>query len=401
VNKFFLISQVFYPDEVSTAYLFTILCRELVQNDTKVEVWAAQPSYTHSKKRIRNTIYNGIKIKYLLSTHFHKSSLPGRSLNIFTFILSTVTKLLFSRDKIPVFTHTTPPFIGIIISLICRIKKRKFIYIILDVFPEGMIRLGKISRKNPVSKIWNILFVRSLKRSTRIIVLGRDMIDYLTQIYPEVIKKIEYIPHWQNENIIFPADYSENQFVLENNLNNKFVAQYSGNMGLWNEMRTLGKAVKRDTQDVVFMFIGGGIRKKELLEEFSLQEQKNVILLPFQPTENLNNMLNASHVHLVSLKEGLEGMAVPCKIYGILAAGRPVIALVPDNSEIAYIVKEEECGFVIKPDDTDGLVQAIQLLKNDNELINRMGENSRKAFERKYTTKIIAKKYKSLIEVLS
>jgi colanic acid biosynthesis glycosyl transferase WcaI len=124
-------------------------------------------------------------------------------------------------------------------------------------------------------------------------------------------------------------------------------------------------------------------------------------MFPFQPNEIFNDIINASHVHLVTLKEGLEGIAVPSKIYGILAAGRPVIAMVPSNSEIAYIVKEENCGFVLDPTDLDGLISVIRLLKSDKELIRQLGKNSRSAFENKYTTRIIAEKYKSVLKQLT
>lgn len=97
-------------------------------------------------------------------------------------------------------------------------------------------------------------------------------------------------------------------------------------MGLWNEMETFGKAVKKNVEGVLFMFVGGGMRKNELLSTFSADDQKNVLILPFQPNEKLSNVLTGCHVGLVSLRDGLEGMAVPSKIYGIMAAGVPVIA---------------------------------------------------------------------------
>ncbi|MBA7585452.1 hypothetical protein ES708_27434 [subsurface metagenome] len=93
-------------------------------------------------------------------------------------------------------------------------------------------------------------------------------------------------------------------------------------------------------------------------------------------------------------------MAVPSKIYGILAAGVPVIALVPEQSEIAYIIREENCGYVIDPCDVDGLINAVLELKSNEKLRKEMGINGRKAFEQKYTTKIIAEKYKLLIKAL-
>ena len=400
MKKFFLISQVFYPDEVSTANLFTILCTHLANKNIEVEVWAAQPSYTNSDKKPGQLFHKGIKIRYLLSTRFHKSNLLGKLLNILSFMVSTITRLLLSKDKSPVFTHTTPPFLGIIVSLICRIKKRKFIYIMLDIFPEGLIRLERLSINNPVTKIWKKMFIRSLKRSDKILVLGRDMGDYLISIYDGIKNKIDYIPHWQDENLIRPIRFEDNLFVSEHNLSDHFVVQYSGNMGLWNDMATIGRAAARNIAGVKFLFIGGGMRKMELLDTLPDENINNIKFLPFQPGYKLCEALSACHASIVSLRSGLEGMAVPSKIYGILASGVPVIALVPEKSEIAYIVREENCGYVVEPGDVDGLINAIMELKSNEQLRQKMGINGRKAFEQKYTTKIIAEKYKFLINTL-
>ena len=169
-------------------------------------------------------------------------------------------------------------------------------------------------------------------------------------------------------------------------------------MGLWNEMDTMGKAVRENLKDIVFMFVGGGMRKKELLEAISPEYLNNVIILPFQPNEEFNTIITACHVGLVTLRDKLEGMAVPSKIYGIMAAGIPVIALVPQNSEIAYILREENCGFVINPGNLDEFIKAIGLLKSDENLRKQMGLNSRLAFEKKYSTREIADKYKLIIQ---
>jgi colanic acid biosynthesis glycosyl transferase WcaI len=399
-NKFLLISQVFYPDQVSTANLFTDLCSVLALGDSEVEVWSGQPSYTELKRQPEKVIYNGITIKYLPSTNFPKTNLLGRILNIITFTTSAGLKVLFSSDKEPVWTHTTPPFLGILLSFICSLKKRKFIYILLDIFPEGLVRLGKVSKRNPFIWLWHRLFIKALNRSTIIVVIGRDIGQFVESQCRESKVRIEYIPHWQNENLLFPVDFRNNRFVIEHGLENKFVVQYSGNMGLWNEIQTLGKAVKKNIEEVFFVFVGGGIRKKELFKEFSVSDQQNVIILPFQPNESFNNVLTASKAQLVTLRAGLEGMAVPCKIYGILAAGLPVIAMVPEQSEIAYIVKEENCGIVLDPSDLNGLLNAIGILKSDDNLRKMMGQNSRKSFEKKYTTRIIAGRYQTLLNEL-
>ncbi|KPK84753.1 MAG: hypothetical protein AMS27_09110 [Bacteroides sp. SM23_62_1] len=399
-NNFFLITQVFYPDEVSTANLFTNLCSYLVEDNVEVEVWCAQPSYTHFKRQPKKLVYNGIKIHYLPSTNFPKSRLSGRLTNYLTFSISVICKLIFNRDKIPVFTHTTPPSLGIIISFICSLKKRKFVYILLDIFPDGLIRLGNVSKRNLFIRLWKKMNISALKKSEKLIVIGRDMKQWLSSVYPTGLSKTEIIPLWQDDRLINPVQFETNIFIQEHQLQGKFVVQYSGNMGMWNEMKTLGKAISMNTENVFFIFVGGGRRKNELLENFSIDQQKNFLLLPFQSNEKLCDILTACHTSLVSLKEGLEGIAVPSKIYGIMAAGVPVIALVPEQCEIAYIVKEENCGYVVPPNDVNGLIDAILKLKSDEQLRKKMGYNGRRAFEEKYTTRIIAREYKLLIQTL-
>jgi colanic acid biosynthesis glycosyl transferase WcaI len=396
-KKFLLISQVFYPDQVSTANLFSTLGSALSEEGIEVEVWSAHPSYTVSERQPRKIIYKGMTIYYLPSTNFKKSSFPGRVLNILTFLFSASLKLLFSKEKVPVWVHTTPPILPLALSGLCSLRNRKFINILLDIFPEGLIRLGKVSRRNIFIRLWQRMFKNSLLRSEKIIVIGRDIAHYVLDIYPECQEKLEYIPHWQDDNIIFPVNFSDNNFVIEKQLGAKFVVQFSGNFGIWNDVKTMGKAVMKNIDNVFYIFVGEGIRKAELLNEIRLDVQENVMVLPFQDVNNFNNILNASHVHLVTLNEGLEGMAVPCKIYGILASGRPVIGIVPANSEIAYIIKEENCGLVVAPGDLDGFIEAIIFLRDNEATRILMGQNGRKAFEQKYTSRAAGNKYIELI----
>lgn len=398
-KKFLLISQVFYPDQVSTANLFTVLCAELVKNGVEVEVWTAHPSYTERKRQRRTIEHNGMQIRYLPSSNFRKSNLAGRIINILSFSLSACINMLFSNDRTPVWTHTTPPFLGMILSVICRLQKRIFVYILLDIYPEGLVRLKKLSGNNPLVRFWQIQFFRSLKRSDRIIVLGRDMQTWLLKKCPGIAGRVVYLPHWQDEEMIVPLAIDSCSIIKENLLSDKFVVQYSGNMGLWNDMLTIGEVVAKNLENVFYIFVGGGIRKNDLIKKIS--DSRNFILLPFQPNEKFNESLSSCHVHLVSLKEELEGMAVPSKIYGILASGRPVIALVPEESEIAFLVKEENCGIVIDPSDSDGLANAIIRLKSDVDLTRELGSNGRKAFLEKYTAAKAARMYKSILDELN
>jgi glycosyltransferase involved in cell wall biosynthesis len=394
-KKALLISMVFHPDEVAVANLFTNLSVELASSGIDIDVWCAQPSYTNKKRQPRKIEYAGINIKYLRATTFHKDNLLGRVSNILTFSFNVLIRLLFSKDKTRVISHTTPPFIAIPISFVCRIKNRKFIYVLMDIFPDGLVRLGQFSSRNFFIKIWRFMHHAALKRSEYIIVIGRDMKEWVDGFYPEGSEKTIYIPLWQDADLIKPVEFTTNPFVEKYGLKDTFVVQYSGNMGLWNDMRTLGLAINKKPEGVKFLIIGGGMRKKELLD--SLADQSNTIFLSFQENPDFAYSVTACHAGIVSLRENLEGMAVPSKIIGIMAAGIPVIAMVPLKSEIAYIIDEEKCGLIVTPGDSDELIVAINKLKSDEEMRKRMGRNGRDAFLRKYTTKIIAEKYLSIL----
>jgi glycosyltransferase involved in cell wall biosynthesis len=393
-----LISQVYYPDQVAVANLFTSLCSVVAESGVKIEVWCAQPSYTNLERQPVNRTHNGVLIKYLPSTNYPKDKLLGRVLNVLSFSFSSSIKLLFSSYKSYVLSHTTPPFLAIVISFICRIKKLRNIYVIMDVFPDGLIRLKKVSSTNILIRYWRKIHFVAIKKCYKIVVVGRDMKKWLISNCPDVIDKTIYIPLWQDDELIKPFGFDDNPFTLLHKLQTYFVVQYSGNMGLWNDMKTFGEAVNRKPANVFFIFIGGGMRIRELLESFDNPEPANSRIIPFLPNTEYAYSVSACHAALVSLQDGLEGMAVPSKIIGIMAAGVPVIALVPEESEIAYIIKEEKCGIVVKPGDIDGLVTAIELLRDNISLRNSMGARGRLAFERKYTTRIIGERYKLLIQ---
>jgi glycosyltransferase involved in cell wall biosynthesis len=224
------------------------------------------------------------------------------------------------------------------------------------------------------------------------------MHKYIEELLPGLAGKIEYIPHWHDDKLIYPVKLEDNSFFKNLNVPGLFVVQYAGNMGLWNDMQAIGRAVIQNPKGVFFVFVGDGMRKKELQDIISTNVSTNAMFLPFQPAENLCEVLTGCHAAIVSLRAGMEGMAVPSKIYGILAAGIPVIAMVPEESEIAYLVNEEKCGIVVQPDDHEGLNKSIEKLKSDNNLRKNYGKNGRAAFENKYTTKIIADKYLMLID---
>ena len=223
------------------------------------------------------------------------------------------------------------------------------------------------------------------RASDRIVVLGRDMVTLVSEGYDIPEDRFAYIPHWSTVDIERPLGFEETNLSKRLGLENKFVVQYSGNMGLWHDMDTIIHAARLlvDRPDVHFLLIGGGIRRQqaeELAAELSLS---NVTWHDFVPIEELRDSLSSCHAAIISLRQGLQGVAVPCKLYGILASGRAILAQVPSESEVGLTVNESDCGIVVDFD-AESLASSIRELADNKQLVRKRGDNGFAAYKSKY-----------------
>lgn len=126
---------------------------------------------------------------------------------------------------------------------------------------------------------------------------------------------------------------------------------------------------------MALVFIGDGAVRPKI--EASAQGSSTIRFLPFRPSKELPFVLAAGDLHVVTVKRGLEGVVVPSKLYGILAAGRPVLAVAPKETDVARIVSRTGCGIVADPDDPTEVVATVRALSRDPERIAHMGRRAR------------------------
>ena len=159
---------------------------------------------------------------------------------------------------------------------------------------------------------------------------------------------------------------------------------YCGNFGLGHELETVLRAAQRLDHglDLEIIFVGTGAlqkRLKELTRELGLD---NVDFRPPVPLFKLPELLAGGDIHLVSQKLGTEGLLVPSKIYGILAAGRPVLFVGPNHSEIAAIITASGAGIIVRPGDVDGVVEALKRLVCNPHIREAMGACGKAYYEK-------------------
>jgi glycosyltransferase involved in cell wall biosynthesis len=173
---------------------------------------------------------------------------------------------------------------------------------------------------------------------------------------------------------------------------------HSGNVGFSQGLETLleAAALLTDLPEIAFLVVGEGVARPRLELEARRRNLENVFFQPYQPKALLAESLGVADVHVVALRAGLAGYIVPSKVYGILAAGKPIIAAVEEGSEPALIVVEHRCGRRIEPEDPAALAAAVLEMRNTR--LEDMGRQARTAAEEHYNRERASSAYLALLE---
>lgn len=194
---------------------------------------------------------------------------------------------------------------------------------------------------------------------------------------------VTLFPNWVDVEAVYPQDRSVcNIFLRELRLEGKIVLLYSGNMGAKQGLELLAPLAETFEQDtrVHFVFCGDGAFRPQL--EALVGSRSNVTLLPLQPFERLNDLLNAADIHLLPQRAGAADLVMPSKLTGMLSSGRPVIATADSGTQVAQVIEGsgpgDACGLVAPAEDSAALHEAVVRLVNNAELRRRLGENARR-----------------------
>ena len=150
---------------------------------------------------------------------------------------------------------------------------------------------------------------------------------------------------------------------------------HAGNLGFYGAWDTIVKAAQMLNGDGIgFVFVGDGAMKPQI--EASANGCKAIRFLPFRPANEVPYVLAAGDLHLLTIRRGLEGVVVPSKLYPILAAGRPVLALAPEESDVARIIRRSGCGVIANPDDPASVVSLVRELSQDPQRVAAMSDRA-------------------------
>jgi len=306
-----------------------------------------------------------------------------------------IAGMMCSRPDV-VLCVNPPITVGFSGRLISLARSSPMINNIQDVWPDCIAIIGQL-RNRLLFRFFQYLEKYIYKTSARLILLSEGMKQNILTKYPNN-SKIAIIPNWADVDFIRPFP-KNNGFRIANGLNNNFVVMFAGNLGFISVLDTVLHAASflRNDTHIQFVIVGEGNAKPALLKRARTLNLNNVLFLPTQPKAILPEMLAAADVSLVTLARRLGQLNVPSKIYSIMASSRPVLAAIPENSEIAKVVKESDCGVCVPPEDPESMAEAIKNMMNKPEELDRYGKNGRKYVVAHYSRDKLIKRYRKLL----
>lgn len=403
MSRIIFINRYFYPDHSATSQLLTDLAFNLAATGKDVAVITSRQTYDDPKASLQpHEIVNGVKVFRVSTSRFGRKRLLGRAIDYISFYASAGKKLadVSTRNDI-VIAKTDPPLISLVAYIVARIRGLVLVNWIQDLFPEVARELG-VNAIKLVAPILKRLRNVSLQAARVNVVLGQQMANRLKE---EGVpgEKIRIIPNWADGTAINPVPPKDNPLRRDWGLDNKFVVGYSGNMGRAHEFSTILRVIEqlRDDEAIHFLFVGSGAQRGWLMEQADVRQLPNISFRPYQERNILHYSLSVPDLHFISLKGDLEGLIVPSKFYGILAAGRPVLFIGAPDGELAQAIKESSCGLAVATGDAESAAQFIRLLATDHERTKLLREKARQLFDEHYDIVKALGSWKSLLSEIA
>ena len=384
--KLVFVNRYFFPDTSATSQILSDAAFYLAERGHTVHVLTSRLAYDDDKVYPGREMVHGVTVHRILTTRFGRASLPGRAIDYLTFYISVFIKLLLllRRDDIVV-AKTDPPMVSIPVAWAAAFRKATHINWLQDLFPEVALALGM---KPPgwITAVLSALRDQSLISARRNIVIGESMRLRLLKL-GLFSDRIAIVPNWSDGQQIQPWQDDTHPLRDEWGLEGKFIVGYSGNLGRAHEIETLAAAMEatRDDEGLCFLMIGGGALMTELRTRAQQAGWQHCVFKPYQPRDLLPLTLTLPDVHLTILLPEMEGLIVPSKLFGVLAAGKPSLFVGNPAGEVSQLLQEADAGLVIKTGDSANLCEAINSMREDPSHCLEMGRNARQLFDSRFS----------------
>lgn len=403
--KLIFINRYFWPDESASSQMLSDLAFGLAQANADREVWVITSRLRYAgdgDQLASEEIVRGVHVIRTWTSHFGRGNLIGRAIDYLTFYLTAAWALLWlARRGDIIVAKTDPPLLSVMVAPIAKLRGARLVNWLQDVFPEVAIALGMGGKGSGLLAGLRDLSLQAASANVAIgdlmaeRICGRGVAD----------DRVAVIPNWADGDAISPVAREDNALRRAWGLEGKFVVAYAGNLGRAHDMATIVDAIAATEREgggwIEWVFIGAGAQYGALCGQIEARGAKSVHFHPYQPRERLAEALCVGDVHLVSLQPKLEGLIVPSKLYGVLAAGRPAIFIGARDGEVARVLAAGRCGATVAPGDGAQLARIVMEWSRDRRHVQAMGARARGLLDARYERRLALQRWQTLLDTIA
>lgn len=370
--RILMLKDYFYPEQCAGISLAQDLVNEFCDNNHCVEVFTPVPCRgitddLRAKYRDKKIERHGNAVIHRYWLPYEKSGTLARALRYFLQNIIQVWKgLCCSYDVI--LLGSTPPTMGLVGTILKKIKRKPFVYNLQDIFPDSLVT-GNITNKGSfVWKIGSIVEKISYKNADHIIVISESFKqNLLNKGVPE--EKITVVSNWIDINKICPIEKKDNKLYDEFLIpKDKFLVVYAGNFGAAQGADIILKVANqlKKYDDIQFVIFGGGAEFAAAKKKAIDYELSNVIIHDLLPNDRVSEVYSLGDIALITCKKGVGKAGMPSKTWSIMACNTPIVASFDTGSELDLIVSAANAGICIEPENPDKLSETILEYKEKN-----------------------------------
>jgi putative colanic acid biosynthesis glycosyltransferase WcaI len=396
-----LLMNMYFPPDTSATAKMALSVAEPLSGRHEITVLCARPSYDPAERRpwriSQSEKLGRLRIVRVGSTDYPRFQMKRRVVNYLSYVALAVPRALFVSCDV-VLAMTDPPFEGIVGAFVAMLKGKPFLYNIRDLYPDMAVG-GALVPPGNLARVWEALHRWALQRAACVIVLGDDM---RARIIAKGVdgNRVKVV----RDGVELPAPDAppaeiDSDVVRMIRGDARFVLLHAGNLGFYGAWETLIAAARKlSSENVRLVFVGDGAQRTRV--EVLAQGASNIAFLPFFAGSKIPSVLAAADAHVVTIKRGLEGVVVPSKLYGILAAGKPIVAVAPAETDVAALGTKQGFAVCCDPDVPEEMVVAVRLLLEDESRLRAMG-NAALAAAPGYDRVLEAAKFEGIVESLA
>ena len=404
--KILIVSQYYWPEDFAAGVYVPELAERLAAFGHEVSVITGPPNYPTGRihpgynRPFRVEKRNGVQIiRGWFVPSPRSSGAARRGLTAVSFAASAVAAGLGRRSRPDVVLGLSPPvFMGAAAGLLARRWRAPWLLNVKDLFTDSVIAAGLASPGLLTSGL--AALERTVYRSaTHIVTNAEGFAEYLRGVVPP--ERVTVVPDWADGDFIRPA--SRATALREAwGLGNKFVVLYSGSIGYSSDLETLLGAASAlaGMPETAFVIVGDGVKLAGLREQASSLGLANVSFFPLQPRERVPEVLATADMTVVTLSAAGGRVSTQGKLYSLLAAGRPVLAIVPPGNDARRVIESSGCGWVVDSGDVAGTAAVIREACADPSMAAERGRRARARFDGDFSLDICARRFEQRLLAL-